>query len=125
MRIPWRLSDPITGEIYDLPINPNAGGSPARAKKISYQTTAAPGGKVLMFEGREDPKKISVSGVILDMELYDSLVTWYNKRNPIELTDDLDRIFRVYITSFTPNRVRRGSRPDYHEYSMEMTILDW
>lgn len=124
-RIAWVLSDPVTATTYDLPINPSSGGTPGYKKNIQYQNTAAPGGKVLMFEGREDAKTISVSGSILEQTLLDQLVVWYNKRNPIELTDDLGRIFRVYITAFNPTRVRRATRPYFHEYQMELTILDW
>lgn len=125
MRIAWVLSDPITSTTYELPINPDSGGTPARRKNFSYQNTAAPDGKVLMFEGREAPKTISVSGVILTEAHLDGLITWYNKRNAIELTDDLGRVYRVYITGLSPSRERRGTRPWFHTYSMEMTILDW
>lgn len=124
-RTAWVLSDPVTSTTYSLPINPNQGGTPTYRKNIMYTNTSAPGGKVLMFEGREEAKTLSVSGSILEQSLLDQLVVWYNKRNPIELTDDLGRIFRVYITSFAPTRIRSGTRPYYHEYQMEMTILDW
>ncbi len=124
-RTAWELSDSVTATTYELPVNPNQGGTPSYSKNIQYRNTAGPGGKVLMFEGREEAKTIQVSGSILEQTLLDQLVVWYNKRNAIELTDDLGRIFRVYITSFSPTRIRRGTRPYYHEYQMEMTILDW
>lgn len=124
-RIAWTLTDPVTAATYDLEINPNQGGTPSYNKNIQYQATAAPDGKVLMFEGRDEPKTMSVSGVILSQTLLDALVTWYEKRYAIEVEDDLGRTFKIYITSFQPQREFSVSHPWRHSYTLEYTILDW
>jgi len=124
-RIAWVLTDPVTLDTYDLPINPNQGGTPSYRKSITYRNTAAPDGKVLMFEGRDEPQNMSVSGVILSEELLNALVTWYQKRYAVTVEDDLGRTFSIYITSFDPQRERSVSHPWRHSYTLEYTILDW
>ena len=124
-RTAWTLTDPVTLDTYDLTINPNQGGTPSYRKTISFQNTAAPDGKVLMFEGRDEPQQMSVSGVILDEALLNALVTWYEKRYAVTVEDDLGRTFNIYITSFDPKRERSVSHPWRHSYTLEYTILDW
>lgn len=120
----WQFWDPIASETYVFPINPNAGGTPTRAKSLAIEKTAAPDGKAILFEGREDPRKISVSGAILEEAELNAFYAWYDKRHQVRLTDDLGRQFWVYITNFSATRDRRQSHPWHHSYQMEMTILD-
>jgi hypothetical protein len=72
-----------------MEINPNQGGTPSYRKSITYRSTAAPDGKVLMFEGRDEPQQMRVDGVILNQALLDTIVTWWQKRYAVEVLDDL------------------------------------
>lgn len=116
--------DPVTTDSYSLPINPNAGGSPSRSKNLSFESTSAPGGRALIFEGQDSIPQMNYSGVILSEELYNKLFEWYEKRNIIQVTDDLGRTFDVYIKSFSPDRVRSVSHEWRHTYSMELVVLE-
>lgn len=122
-RIPWVLFDPIANETLSLPINPNSGGSPARRKTLSTRTTTA--GQALYFEGADEPRTFSVQGVILTQDHYEDLDRWVDeKHHQIRVTDDLGRVFWVYLVSFEPERVRKPFNPWYHTYTLQYTELD-
>jgi hypothetical protein len=119
----WTFFDPYTSETYTFAINPNEGGTPGLVKKIEYQTAAAPDGAMLVFEGRDDPKKIDFSGTILEQAQLDAFIVWFGKRNKIRLTDDLGRQFWVYLTSFNPTRGRKASHPWRHTYQASAAVI--
>lgn len=121
----WTFEDLTTFEAYEFEINPNEGGSPQYSKHINYENTLAPDGLTLVFEGSDEPTKLSWSGTILTYEHYAVFVDWFEKRHPILVTDDLERQFVVYITSYQPKRQRSALRPWKHTYQMEATVLDW
>lgn len=121
----WRFDDPSTLESYTFSINPKAGGSPAYQKQFQYRNTSAQGGKVLVFQGRDEPQKLTWDGTILDQASLDAHVTWFNKKNQIQVTDDLGRSFFIIIESFTPKRERAASSPWKHSYTLNATIVSW
>lgn len=121
----WKFTDPVDMSEYTFDINPNQGGSPTWKKSIEYQKTAAPDGKVLMFEGQDDPQELTFSGVILEQAQYDAMILWFTKRHAILMTDDLGREFPIYITGFNPTRERAVHYPWKHSYEVNYTILDW
>lgn len=121
----WTFEDPTVGETYTLDINPREGGTPARSKNIAYAATAAPDGKVLMFEGRENPPGFEISGTILTEEQLTAFQHWYDKRHQIRVTDDLGRQTWVYITAFEPKRAWAVNHPWRHSFTMRATVLDW
>lgn len=121
----WRFYDPVTAQDQEFFINPNKGGSPPRRKNVIYQSTSAPDGKTLVFEGHDETQQLEWSGVVLEQNQYDLYVEWFGKRRQIRLTDDLGRVMWIYITAFEPNRVYSSSHPWRHEISVKATILDW
>lgn len=125
VRVPWRFYDPTVPEEWELQVNPNDGGTPANKKTITYQNTSAPDGLTLMFEGRDEVEQLAFSGVLLHQEQLQLFQTWFKKRHQVRLTDDLGRVFWVYITSFEPKRVRSRSHPWKHQYQATATVLDW
>jgi hypothetical protein len=125
MTVRWAFYDPLVLETYTFEVNPNDGGSPQRKKNFSYQNTAAPNGKSLMFQGRDDTKTISFSGTLLTQAQYDTFGTWFEKSHQIRLTDDLSRQFWIVITSYAPKRVRAVTHPWKHTYSIDATVVDW
>jgi hypothetical protein len=123
--VKWTLYDPIDEDGYTFEINPNEGGTPSRKKTLTYQATAAPDGKTLMFEGREEPQELQVSGVLLSAEQLAAFNAWMDKHHQVLLTDDLHRQFWIYMTALEPTRQRARSHPYKHQYSLTYTILDW
>lgn len=121
----WTFYDAAESETYEFEVNPREGGTPSYRKNIVYQNTLAPGGRTLIFEGADEPMKLSWAGVILTQEHHETFVDWYYKRHQILLTDDLSRQYTVYISAYEPKRERSALHPWKHSYTMEATILDW
>jgi hypothetical protein len=119
----WLFYDPQLGDTYTFTVNPNDGGSPQYQKTVGYQPTAAPDGALLAYEGRDQATTAEFSGSILYRQQYDAMIEWFNKRYPIEVTDDLDRILTIYITTFEPKRVRSATYPWKHTYSVKYLVL--
>jgi hypothetical protein len=120
----WTFFDPIVNETYTVPINPNSGDAPAFVKSLDYQASAAPDGKTLVFEGRAEPRKLEMGGVVLERAHLEALEYWTKKRNRVVITDDMGRSFTVYITDFTPTREPRRSHPWRHTYQMSALLLE-
>lgn len=121
----WRFDDPVTLESYTFAVNPKAGGSPALAKQFDYANTSAQSGKALVFQGRDQVQKLTFDGTILLQAEYDAMVTWFNKKNQIKITDDLGRILYIIIEQFTPKRERAVQHPWKHSYTVNATIVNW
>jgi uncharacterized protein YPO0396 len=121
----WSFYDPFTGDSYDFEINPNAGGSPGRSRKLTYTPTAAANGKTLAFEGRADPQRFDFSGVILHEAQYTAFDTWAQVGNQIRITDDLGRQFWIIIENWEPKRERAVHYPWKHSYTAKAVVIDW
>ncbi len=121
--IRWTLTDPTDSSTYQFAINPSSGGSPQYEKTITTENTTAPGGNVLLFEGSDVPRTTSISGTILSLAHYQAMVTWYQKRHPVVMTDDLGRSLTIYIKSFKPQRKRSVSHRYLHDFTADLVIL--
>lgn len=125
MVVRWVLDDPVTLASYTVPVNPNRGGTPSFQKNFNFSNTSGPNGSVLAFEGRDELRRMSVSGTILEQAHLETLQTWAEKRYQLQLTDDLGRTFDIYITGFDATRIRARSHPWKHEYTLNYIIVDW
>lgn len=112
-------------ETYEFEVNPSEGGTPQHRKNVIYQNTVAPGGRTLIFEGQDEPLTLEWTGKVLSQEQHETFVDWFDKRHPIQLTDDLGREYMVYLTSYEPKRERAIHYPYKHSYTMRATILTW
>ncbi len=119
----WTLSDPTTSVVYTFELNPLSGGSPQYKKHVESQTTTAPGGNVLLYEGADEPMSGSFAGTILSLAHYQAMVTWFKKRYPVVLTDDLNRSQTIYITEFLPERERAATRRYLHRFTVNYVVL--
>lgn len=119
----WQFYDPQLDETYVFTVSPNEGGSPQYQKKVGYQSTAAPDGGLLAYEGRDEAQASEFAGTILHRLQYEAMIAWFSKRYPIEYTDDLGRIISIYITTFEPKRVRSSQYPWKHTYTVKYLIL--
>jgi hypothetical protein len=121
----WTFTDPFTSDVYTFDVNPKEGGSPAYTRNLTQKSTAAADGKTLVFEGRANPLSMDFSGVLLTEAQFNAFVTWWSKKNQIQLTDDLGRTFWVVISEFTPKRERAVQYPWKHSYSVKATVVDY
>lgn len=120
----WTFYDPGTDTTRTFLVNPNAGGTPAFKKTLTYVATAAPQGKTLAFQGRNEPQYHEVSGTLRSEAEYDFFVAAFDTQNQMLLTDDLGRQFWVVVIEFTPTRVRAATAPWKHTYNLRALILD-
>jgi hypothetical protein len=135
MRIPWRLYDPAEDEEYLMPVNPNSDTSSVGVQKSTGYSTLVgsyfsdtaenPGSYYnvnIVYERPDEIKKFNFSGIIYNSNEYYQLLYWANKQNFFELTDDIDRTFEIYITSFKIERLRSRRFPWKHKYDMEASV---
>ncbi len=121
----WLLFDTSTEEFYAFEVNPNAGGSPALKKNILTEDTTAPDGKILVYEGSDDPRTFEFSGVLLSQDQYDTMTEWYEKKHQVVLRDDLGRYTYVYLADFQPRRAGLSHHTYRHTYTCRVVELDW
>ena len=121
----WKFDDPVTAESYTFEISANDGGSPSYNKNVIEMNTAAPGAGCLVFEGQDKIRSFEFSGVVLTQEAYEAMIVWFNKRYTILLTDDLSRVWPIYITSLEAKRVRAATRPWKHTYACKGIVVDY
>lgn len=129
MIIKWQFSDPATDEVVLFEINPKSGGSPRREKELTFNflTTQNFDGMIprtIMYEGSDPFKQIDFSGTIYSEGQYNMIATWFQKRYPIVLTDDLERSYKVLIKKFGAKREISRYYPWKHSYDVTMTVLE-
>lgn len=122
-RIPWVFTDPVENTTEEMQVNPNSGAAPEFSKNIVKKATVGPGGAVVIFEGNDNPQQMEFSGVILTEAHYNFLLTAYQKRHVVALTDDLGRTFQIYFESFKPTRKLSRTYPWRHDYSATVVIV--
>ena len=121
--IRWVFFDPANASTVTFELNPDAATPPSSDKHIVVQNALAPGGKTLLIAISDDAQQITFSGTILTQTMYNLLVTWFNKTDPIELTDDLGRTYTIMMTKFDPKRVQKHTNFWFHTYSCTAQII--
>lgn len=125
MVVKWKFDDLTDSTTAQFEINPNEGGSFPYEKNITSQSTLAPGGKTLLFEGARAVPEVTFSGTILTQTQYNTMVTWFSKMHQIRITDDLGRAYMCYIKQFDAKRVRARQSPWKHSYVCTVILVDW
>jgi hypothetical protein len=110
---------------WTFTINPDAGGTPVAQKNISISNATGPRVFGIVMEGGWGVPVMTFSGSILEQAHLEAYEAWYEQRILIELHDDLGRIMRGIFSKFTPTRVRRATRPFYHTFEAEFTVLGY
>lgn len=121
----WEFYDHVTGDTINLEVNPSDVSMTDITRSVSQQGTTSPTGKRVMFEGRRAPQTMTLDGVTFTKGQYQTFAHWANKNYQFRLTDDLGRVFWVYVTRFAPNRRANFYQPWLADYSIEVTVLDW
>lgn len=121
----WEFFDDVTNTTINLEINPSSVDMGGIQKQITEQGCSAPTGQRILFEGRQQPQVIKISGTVMTKAQYQVFENWANKNYQFRLTDDLNRVYWVYITNFSPTRRRNKEYEWLTNYSIEMTVLDW
>lgn len=125
MVVRWEFQDQSTLETWSFEVNPSEDGTPGYEKTFQYTNTSAPDGKVIVFEGRDAVRRGSFKGTILTQAQYNTLLSWWQKRNQIQVTDDLGRSYSIIVETFMPTRRRSMHYPWRHDYEMAYVVVDW
>jgi hypothetical protein len=120
----WQFNDLADGTSYVFEINPNADGSPQRRRNLTAVPTTAADGAPVVFEGTTGPPTGQFSGVLHSQAQYDAFVTWFKKRTIVQISDDLGRWQRVYITSFKPTAAFSYRHPNRAKYTVTYIVVD-
>jgi hypothetical protein len=122
-RIPWALYNPLSGQSYNLEINPQTFKIGGKRKAITTEKTTA--GQHIFFEGREAPVSFSFGGVTLTEGQLTTLTTLAEVRSQILVEDDLGHQYWFYITTLNLTRQFKRQSPWFHNYTVDATLLDW
>jgi len=119
----WTISDgAATPTIISFPINPNSGGSFTRSRNLSKDRTLT--GKPYVAIGSALPRTAEITGVILDEDSYNFLVTIFENMVQVLLTDDLERETWVFITDLELTSEPRRHSQWRHKYKMKLTEVN-
>lgn len=125
----WKLVDPTdasAGGLYLFEPNPNKMSSPFPARALTTESSSAPGGRPMVWEGPTPPTEWSFGGSILDKAQYEALRSWvYDRPGHVYVYDHfgrrLDTVLREFIPE-SPERMRNG-RYWYHTYTIKAVVF--
>lgn len=118
----WTFLDTSDSSTATFEMNPGAGGTPGRTRRTS-QNRLADSVRVLVYANSEDAATLEFSGTILTQGFYELLLAWFNKTNPVEIHDDLGRVYTVVFTKYDAKREWKANVPWYHTYDATATVL--
>lgn len=125
----WIFHDTVTDEVWTVPINPDSMTSPEPKRALS----PVPGHPKNLLRPRalrtaSDPTPWSFSGAIRTQTHLDTLNQWASREVAVDITDHIDRTYRVYIEKFTPVQRRThntyGTLTSHWRYTVDTTILE-
>lgn len=117
----WTLREVATDETWTMPISPDSMTSPEPKRALR---TAGRQARKRVFQTPPPPRDWEWGGVIRTKQHHDTLLAWSLKDAEIDVTDHLDRTYRVAITEFSPtDRASTPRTPWRQRYTMKATIL--
>ena len=131
-RVPWLWYDEVEDETYAMPVNPyEDSGSNGIGRLTQYTVNAARyqddsgvdriGN--LVYYGSDDVPRHTYNGRLYTQQQVQDFMAVVAKNYPLEVTDDLDRSFQVFIENFTLDRVRSNKDPWKHEYTLTFIVI--
>lgn len=118
----WSFYDPEAAETWTVPLNPNTMTSPY-PKKTQNSTPVSPVDGAIRAIETNQGVEWSFGGVMRTQDHYDTMLTWSQKQNEIEITDHLGRTITVLIIKFDPTDIR-SRRPTKWNYTVTCHVID-
>lgn len=124
-RVAWTLTDNSTGTpvVLSMTVNPNEFDPPNRRANITEELAVAANGNPVLFQGRDQVRRGSMSGLVHTSQQFDDLDFWASKWYPLVLTDDLANSWTIIITEITWKRIRRATHPHRYDYTVEFIVV--
>ena len=128
-RIPWVFTDPVTSDVYVLPVNPNSdGGSFGVEKTIAYSAVAGcsqfSNRNILIYTTGIGMGSFSYSGNLYTAEHLLAFEDWFSRDYPFEIEDDLGRRILAVVESFDLKRARTRHHLWKHSYTFSGSVLE-
>lgn len=99
----WQFEDPVTSEVYVLPVNPDTASAPFGPRSVADRVTTS--GQPISTEGNQKSSTWNLEGYVRNQTELDAFVFWAKKPHRIYITDDLGRTLVSLITSFVARPV--------------------
>jgi len=122
-RTPWTWYDPVSGLTQEFEINPSTFKATPFKKNVSTMKTCA--GQNVFFEGYHNPIQVSMSGVVLEEDQYNTLQFLADTKSQIQITDDIGTVVWLHITELRFTRQLKRQYPWYHTFDIDTVVLDW
>jgi len=120
----WTLTDNSGGApvVMTFDINPVGFEPPGRDATIESQSTTAPNGQHIFFQGKDQIPTASFEGAVNTQTFFDTLNIWKDKSFPLVLTDDEGRSWTILFKGWKWTRIKRRS-PNRWDYTAEVFVL--
>lgn len=119
----WVLQDPApSGEQYVFEINPDSATSPHPENVFTTETTTAPDGQVLTWEGAQRAVQWQFRGTLLTQTQHDALERFNALNRRVWLIDNRNRAWVVSVESFEATPRRIPDHPWAHDYTVTAII---
>lgn len=124
-RVAWTLTDNSSGtpEVLVMTVNPNEFEPPNRRANITEEMAVAANGNPVLFQGRDQVRRGSLSGLVNTADQFSALDAWASKWYPLVMTDDLSNSWTIIITEITWKRIRRATLPHRYDYNIEFIVV--
>lgn len=122
----WTFTDPVTHEVYTLPMNPKSMTSPI---PVGNAGTTAAGVRTgadapATWLRRGAPVEWSFAGSIRSRAHYEAMKAWHQRPGKVLVTDHLQRTFECFLQDFdAPERKTNRANPDRWTYTMKALVL--
>lgn len=119
----WILQDKAPGgETYVFDLNPARMTSPFAPKMITPETTTAPDGQPVLWQGADRPHLWQFEGKIRLQSQYDAFVRFLELQRKFYLIDHRNRAWVVTFEEFSPEHIGRNNELNNYRYSMSAYV---
>lgn len=106
----WTVRDLATNAAVSFAVNPYRMQLPERTREVSEHRPLSPGGTVVLMQGAETAGSLTFDGRCYRAADLAVLRSWSRTNARVEVSDDRQRVWRGYFTTFTAKRIRRGTQ---------------
>lgn len=120
----WQFEDPVTSQLYVLPINPATAGVPFSGRNLSNRETTT--GRAITTEGNRHSSQWALEGYIENQVQYNALLAWSVKPYRLYITDDFGNQFIGVITNFMPTPLAPNRAGEFFyrgRYQMNIEVM--
>lgn len=120
----WTLTDNSSGtpDVLTFDWNPRAFEPPGRTAGITSESSTAPNGQNIYFQGRDQMRTAKFEGGVGSQTFYQDLDTWKDKHYPLVLTDDQGSSWTIIFQDWKWTRVKRRN-PWRYDYTAVVVVL--